>query len=479
MLLSLTLLVTAPAVAAEVVWLSPPDDMTRALVAEEAGSTLGALTPLELRAAASAWTQADQESYKRLDTVLQEVRSYETKFDGELVIMRDLAVPIANIQVVRDETDRGKLYGALAYQGFAVNRYFDTSLSDDDQAEPYRLDLNGLAIEKPWFDAVALDPERAVTPYDIAEAPQRVQYGKVREMVKSALPASLVPQGLPDGSSLVVDGRATQVGASGNIKLVPGRHLVHIVKGDEILARWDIRLEPGASVEAQVTLTDEIWTSFLEGLGEGGEVPAEVRPCIDALGGEVWIARPAEDLTIYRVTVEGIQTVELERPRSADTNEGDGLSFAVAGTTGWFYDGNFYRDNPAAGRSPGTVNSGAVGIITELALDMGPIRMGAGLHAQYTLGSSHFATYGDGGATTRLRPFPHLLVGIPLVQLTLGYQFPHHPAVGGNLVIPVGDPFELRGFGTALIPLNKPRTTGQTYKPWVAGSAGVSLGLRI
>jgi len=484
MLLSLGLtflLAPQSSLAAEVVWLSPPDDMTRAFVAEQAGASLGALTSLDLRSAATAWTPADQAAYNTLDTVLQEVRTYETKFDGELVIMRDLAGPIAAIGVVRDETDRSKLYAALAYQGFAVNRYFDTALGEDDQAEPYRMDLNGLAIEKPWFDAVALDPDRSVTPYDIAEAPQRVQYGKVQEMVKNSLPASLAPAGLPEGSELVIDGRETEVGAAGNIKLVPGRHLIHVQTDDAILARWDLTLASGDSVDAEVPLTDAIWTGFLDGLAQdGASVPAELHASIDALGGEVWVGIPGDELAVYKVTTAGVEALELERPRNPnDPAPEGGFSFAVAGTTGWFYDGNFYRDNPSAGANTGTVNSGALGLITEGVMDFGMLRIGAGMHTQFTLGSNHFSTYAADAKTTRFRPYPHVLIGHRNVQATFGFQFPHHPAVGGNLIIPVGEPFELRGFSTLLIPLKKTRANGTEYAPWVAGSAGVSLGLRI
>ena len=200
MLMSLWLAMALPAHSAEVVWLAPPDDEQAAYVAEQADAQQPHLNAIGLRAAATAWSDQDRDAFTTLDTVLQDVRSYETKFDGELVIMRDLADPIADIQLVRDESERGKLYAALAYQGFAVNRYFDTALAEDEQAAPYREELNGVTIERPWHDAVALDPDRNVTPYDIAEAPQRVNYGKVQEIVRDALPASLVPIGIPEGA---------------------------------------------------------------------------------------------------------------------------------------------------------------------------------------------------------------------------------------------------------------------------------------
>jgi hypothetical protein len=110
---------------------------------------------------------------------------------------------------------------------------------------------------------------------------------------------------------------------------------------------------------------------------------------------------------------------------------------------------------------------------------MGALRLGAGLHTQFTLGSSHVSRYGVDGNQTRLRPYAHVLAGIRFVQATLGYQFPHHAAVGGNLVLPIGDPLELRSFGTFLIPISKTRPSGGRYEPWSAGTAGIALGLRI
>jgi hypothetical protein len=481
MLLSLALAVCLipNAQGAEVVWLSPPDDALSAHVAEVAGAQGLPLGALELRSAATHWSDIDQQDYSALDAVLRDVRAYETKFDGELVIMRDLAGPIADISLVRDDIARGKLYAALAYQGFAVNRYFNDALASDEQAAPYRAQINGVAIELPWYDAVAIDPERSVTPYDIAEAPQRVNYGRVNEIVRGALPASLTPVNLPEGSELIVDGRPTRIGPAGNVKLPPGRHLVHVQKDEFVLARWDLRLEPGEVTEAAVMLTDEIWMAFLSGLTDGGEVPPALHPSIQALGGEVWIARPGAELTVYSATSDGLTVVDVPAPVDPDVPEAREFSIGVAGTTGWFYDGNFYLDNPASGHSVATVNAGAVGLLAEGVMDVGALRVGAGLHTQLTLGSSHVSRYGKDGSQTRLRPYAHLLAGIPFLQATVGYQFPHHAAAGGNLILPIGDPLEIRSFGTFLIPISKARPSGERYQPWNAGTAGIALGLRI
>ena len=66
--------------------------------------------------------------------------------------MRDLQGPIDAISLVRGDEDRDALFAALAYQGFAVNRYFDTALADDPTAEPYRASWDGWVVERPWLD---------------------------------------------------------------------------------------------------------------------------------------------------------------------------------------------------------------------------------------------------------------------------------------------------------------------------------------
>jgi len=475
----LLLTAASPAGAAEVVWLETPDDELRAFVAERAGATQRALVPLDLRAAGSAWTPADDEAYKRLEVALKEARTYETKLDGELLIMRDLAEPIAGITIVRDEADRTRLYAALAYQGFAVNRYYGSDLPEDADASAYRVDINGVVVESPWADAIALNPDREVSPYDIAEAPQRVAYSGVQKVLLGALPASVKPVDLPSGSRMVIDGRPTEVPASGNIKLTPGRHLISAQADGRILARWDVTVEPGQAVDARPDLTDEIWEAFLSDLDVGMEVPPPIAASIEALGGEVWLARPdpRKGVKILALTPQGATDRELERVATAETN--GGWSLAIGVHAGWFSSGDFYTQDPGT-EPPGRplVNAVAPGLDLDVAWDAGLLRLGTGADFVYTVGEDHVALYGDAGST---RTRPHIWVGGGLrwAMLTAGYQFPYHPALGTRASLPLGGGLEVRGHFVAGLPTSRTRSDQSSYDTLPTYNAAAGLALRL
>ena len=464
--------------ATEVVWLEPPSDADRDLVADQAGATRGPLEPIDLRAAATAWSDTDQQAYDALEAALADARTYEKKLDGELVIMRDLAAPLENITIIRNENDRSNVYAALAYQGFAVNRFFGEGLADDEQAAPYRVDLNGVVVERPWMDAVALDPEREVTPYDIAEAPQRVAYGKVAEVVNQALPASLSPSGLPDGAKLIVDGRETPVGPAGNIKLVPGRHLVHIALDGRVIARWAVDLSAGAAKEMGPELDDDAWMSFLSGLADGGEVPAGLAPALKAMGGEVWIARPSDkEPEVFAVRADGMSAVAIERPKPE--REGNRKVSLVLGVhSGWFYSGDFYKQRyDEVEHNDEAVNASSLSMLTVGELGSGILAISAGVQTWYTLGEDHFALVDD--KRYRVRPYFHLGMGLKYLQVTGGYLLPYHPAAGARAAIPLVGPLELHGSGILGFKGTLDREDSDTnYKSEMIRSVQGGLGLR-
>lgn len=473
-------LVAGEAGAAEVLWLAPGSAADRARVAAAAGASSEAVDAAEVRTAATAWTEADEEAYANLERALAEARTYETRLDGELVIMRDLDGPVAAVGAVRDEADRGRLFAALAYQGFAVDRFFGDDLAAAAEAEPYRALLNDVAVERPWRDAVALDPERAVTAYEIAEAPQRVAYGAVQTLVTDALPASITPRGLPEGGQLVVDGRPAAVGPSGNVKLPPGRHLLHVLLSDRIAARWDVTLASGASAEVQVPLDDATWTSFVSELAPGGSVPEPVAACVRAIGGALWVVSPGDDgLRVLEVTPGGVEAVALEDPPPTDIvrSSSDGVVFGAGLLGGWLSSGDFYTQDPGAvPRERGTVNATTLGLYLDIDGEVGPLVFGGGVDALLPLGADHIALTGEG--STRLRAYPHLEVGVRYAVATVGYLLPYHPGAGAELRLPLG-PAEVRLHGLVGLPRQGTRSDDTTYDYLpvyaVLGGAGVRL----
>lgn len=477
----LTLLL-APAEAAEVVWLAPADAAVADRVGAAAGAKRGALDPLSLRAAASDWGPADDDASRRLEQALRDVRAFETRLDGELVIMADLAGPISSVRLLRGDADRSALFSALAYQGFAVDRFFEGNLARDERAAPYRTDLDGVVVETPWMDAVAIDPERQVTPYDIAEAPQRIAYGEVQAVVSKALPARVAPKDLPAGARLVVDGRPVEAAANGAISLVPGRHLAHVEKDGHVLAQWDVRLAPGERRDLEVALTDaemEAWVATFS-TGMPGPVPADLQPSVDALGGEVWVALPraGKEPLVWKVGKSGATPVSMA-PEREPRDEG-GWTVAVSAGGGWLSSGDFYLQDPAVvPQTVGSVNAGSVAVGASFGRDLGPLRASVGADVLTTLGEHHVARYG--ADDTRFRPYPYVGFGHRYAVVTAGWAFPHHPTFGLRASVPLVGSAELQGGGWYGLGLEQQRADGTTwdalpiYAAW--GGVGWRFGL--
>ena len=465
--------------AAEVVWLSPPSAEDAARLGDYAGARGGPLTPLDLQVTGVDVGPADAAAYERLAAALVQVRAYETRLDGELLIMEELAAPIGAVGVVRNANDRAALFAALAYQGFAVDRYFADDLGVDDRAAAYRITVDGAAIPKPWTDAVALDPERDVTPYDIAEAPQRVRYNQRRASVARQLPARLVPVDLPAGASIVVDGRVTPVGPTGTISVVPGRHLVHVEIGGRVAARFDVRLGVGDKAELTVPISNALidgWTQALVA-GQSPATPPALAPAIAALGG-VWIATPGpEGPVAWSIGPDGPSAVAFPKDVGPDA-ESDG-SIAVGLSSGWLSTGDFYTQDPV--NTPNTaaaVNAATVGGGASFDLDFGAARVGFGVDVAVTLGADHVALFGPDGRT-RLRTTPWVGVGIKPVGLVFGWTFPHHPAGGLRLAIPLGHSgLELRGLALAGLGLTRDRAGAESYQGSALYAANAGVGWR-
>jgi hypothetical protein len=457
----------AMAEAAEVVWLEPPSDDERLRVAQAASAEGPALEPVDFLAAATRWTPADDLALANLGTAVEQARVYESQLDGEILILRDLTGPIAAVTALRDENGRGRLFSALAYQGFAANRLYGDTLATAPEATPYRVELDGVVWEKPWVDAVALEPDREATPYDIAEAPQRVAFTKLRSAVSALLPATLTPTDLPADVTVTVDGRLAPAGASGNLKVRPGRHLVHLERQGRIVARWDVRVGPGDDVPISVPMSDLAWDTFVSSLAEGQPVPESVKPLVRALGGEVVFAEPGSAGPVaFHVTETEIRVLPIAPPAAAaappeEQPDKADLLVSVGALGGWFSSGDFYLQAPDdTPRTKDAVNAAAAGLWLSADVKITLVTLGAGVDLLVPFGEDHVALTGDD--TTRVRPIPHVAAGIRYVQATAGFLFPYHPAVGGRVRVPLG-PLEVRLVGWAGLPGEPERDDGTTY----------------
>lgn len=487
---SLLGLLTTPAQAGEVVWLdAAPSPADVALVAAQAGDDDGRwLTADAFRAAAWDVGPDDRAAWQTLSNALQEVRAFETRLDGELLIMRELQRPLQAITVVPDEDARDQLYAALAYQGFAVDRFFADALATEARAADFRTALPSGVAPSPWVDAIALDPERKPTPYEIAEAPQRVRFNEVRDRVLAELlPGLLVVEGgLPEGSTLVVDGRETPLDATGQTRLMAGRHLAHVARDGHFLARFDVRIDAGGETVVRMPLADagfERWVSDVRA-GNAQFVPAGLEPSLEALGDDVHIAWTDDKgrLQVVRVDGTALTPVKVEAARvvssGGDTDRDVEIQVGVGVGGGWFSSGDFYLQDPAnVPRTVAAVNSGTVQLAVDVGAEIGLFRVSAIADTAATLGANHVAFYGDDGRT-RIRPDVSLGVGVRWVQATAGYLFPHHPTVGGRVTIPVYEGLEVLGYGRVGLPVTLARADGTEWTGAPVYQAWLGVGYR-
>jgi hypothetical protein len=465
------------AYAAEVVWLTPPTPEDQAIVAAAAGARDAPLSTLKLRSAASAASADDDQAFADLAEVLSDVRAFETKLDGELLILRDLETPLRALTVLRNAVDRDAMFNALVYQGFAANRFWGEALGTDPEAAAWRVEMRGLAVERPWRDAAALNPDAEVTAYQIAEAPQRIAYDGVRTTVGGALPASLAVSGLADDVALVIDGSERAPGPSGNVKVPPGRHFVHVEHDGVILDRWTVVADSGEQIRIDAEADGRLWRDWLDGLTADADIPAPVSAAIEALGGEVWIAAgTGRDLKVFQVTPEAITPKDVDALVRGEPAESGISGWGTLGV-GWLSSGNFYTDNAVdAPHSRATVNALSPSLAIGGDLDIGWFRAALGAELILPIGAHHTVPTVDGAS--RVRPQLQASVGIRPVQLIAGYMFPHHPVVGAQAGWTVG-PLELRGSYSVGLPGTPARSDGSTWDRLETHRAGIAVGARI
>lgn len=467
----------AVATATEVVWLEEPEQAEQIIVATAAGATGPPLTPLELRAAATRWSEVDEENLRALSIALSAARAYESTLDGELLILRDLQPLTAKVTALRDDADRNVLYMALLYQGFAVNRYFGSKLGSDANAEPFRK-LVTRFVEAPWYHAAALEPTRSATNYEIGESPQRTVYEKVRQKLVSLAPATLTPAGLPGTARLIVDGRPTDINPQGQVKVRPGRHILHAEIDGHIVERWDIDATSGTDVPLLPLVDDLLWTRFLA--DPAGEPLAEpIIELVAAMGGEVWLATP--NGPIWSITSTAVTLIDPSSFRAGrSTSLAPWLHRLSAGPlAGWLTSADFYAQAPrTVPRTVSSVNALAIGGWAEISFAVGPLNAGSGLDFLVPTGENHVAF--SGKQRLRPRPIPYAAFGFGPVDVSAGWLFPYHPAVGLHLtqsLLPSGH-LVVRGAGWRGFPLAPHRANGSIWQgaPIYTLTGGLGVG---
>ncbi len=467
-------LLVSTALAAEVVWIGDASQEDIDRVRKAAGTSRPPLTPEQFIDSAAASGPADDEAYLALEKTLERVRGLEDRLDGEVIIMHDLDAAVSDISVVRNDRNRDRVYAALTYEGFAVNRYFADDLATDEAAAPYRHVFGSTVLVAAWVDAAAMASEREVTPYEIAQASHRAAFRSVQEGLVGLARATLDVHETPAGATLYLDGQKALVGSDRTIAVLPGRHWIHAVRRDTIAARWSIDVEPGVTDVLRWPDTEAAWNTLVAGLGTLVATPSGLADALARHGGEVWVARSSpRSIEVWRVTETVIAPVALARQKPTEHTPDDLFTLSVGG--GWFYSPDFYLEDPIhTDRTVASVNAGALAVGALWRHALGPMRLGAGVDLLDTLGDAHVAFYG-GDQTTALRPHPFAFVGYEQVGVTGGFLFPHHVAVGARGAWNVGGPISLTAHGVLGIGLDQAREDASDFEPARIATAWVTV----
>lgn len=468
--------------AAEVVWLEPPSEADAARVAAFAGAERGPLSPAAFRAVLTKRTKDDRSAIEGLVIARQAAKEHESVLDGELKILAGLEAPLQEITLLADADDREVVVSALLYQGFAVDRFWGSTLGEDPGAAPWRITIDDAVVERPWLDAYAIAPLRPPTARDISEAPQRDRFEELRSTLAKATRARVLAPDLPAGAVLVVDGQQTEVDDLTVLELVPGQHWFHVELNGHVVARHKVRLSPGQRFQVELPVPQEVWDDLLRHLRTGERrLPGAVRPAIEAMDGEVWFAEKlGDDIRAWKVTPEGAESVEISGAPPSLGGPGPIGNVSVAAWAGpvWLNSPDFRDQLSDPPEGAGVVNAIAPAVGLELAWDRDWLRYGLGIDLTLPLGEHHVALSAGGGY--RLRPTPYLLLGHPLVQASFGFLAPYHLVGGVEGAVPLGKgPLEIRAHARWGRPPPMVRADGTTWEGRSVTTLGVGLGARL
>ncbi|MEN0062803.1 MAG: hypothetical protein AAGA48_11680 [Myxococcota bacterium] len=434
--------------AADVVWIAPPGpgDVAQVALRSEVGRP--DLPLVMLRAAPTARTDADADAWQDLAAALESARKFESQLDGETLILQILEPAIGALTLVPDDVARGQLFTALAYQGFAVNRLYGDRLAEAPSAGPWRVEVAGTTVERPWAEAYAIAPEREITAYDVAEAPQRVAYAERRARFAEGLAGLVALPELGPRDTVFVDGRPAGPAPGGQLTLAPGRHWIHVQRQGVVIERYVANVQSGQRTELRASLAPGRLVEFGRTLQAGDAIPDDLRPFLDAMG-EVWLARPSESGVELLEVREGVLTSVIAPPAPPAEGTEDARWMISAGVLGgWFGSQDFYLQNPVeVDPTFAAVNAITTGGYLQGATAVGPVWIGAGVDLFVPLGAPAVAITGD--RAVRLRPVPHVAVGTSWLQGTVGVLFPYHVGVGARLQRALSERFEVRASGWA------------------------------
>jgi hypothetical protein len=393
------------------------------------------------------WTPLDEHAIRTLGEELISVRPLMHKFDGELEIMSRLETATSTVQIIRDADERHLLYVALAFEGFAVQRYFQAELGTDPAAEPYRVVVGDRVEVKAWVDAIALDPFHDPVRQDISEEPELAAFKETRDRLLYASRSRLIVDDVPPGATVVLDGDLTHgVDWAAGTPVPPGRHMLAVMTDGRIVAREVLRVGSGDTWRTHVppppAALDELHARLLAA-GEHAEIPEAMAIALRRLPPPVTLAIQRDDGPVmYRVDGSSARRVDAV-PTDADDARRVKLHADLRTWIGaaWVHDDDYYLLNQADG-APSTfpTSNGAAPILGASMMWPTPVdglQAGAGCDVVVPTGRWQYLPVGDRQSMVRLRAHPYAALGTSWAQGTVGIFTPWHIAVGGRLTLPL------------------------------------------
>ncbi len=451
--MSLILALTSLAWADRVYWTAPPKPAdTDALTRTLPSATVHPLDELVGGA-------ADAEGVRALATLRSElaaVRPLLAEFDGELQIMARLRKATADVTELRTPEDAELLWQALCFEGNAVQRYFGDRLGSEPAAAPYRTNLGPAVVVSAWVDAVALKGPASPIEADIPEKPQRLSYDGVRALMQAMPSAAFEVGRLADGSAVMLDGRVVDASPGSRTLLVPGRHFFTVKVGEVSLLHGDAALPDGATMKADAPFGPHERDDLLAQVGKpaGWKVPDAAMVPIAGAKEPVYLAVPGDGRPrLVRVDRGTAEAVALVAP--AKTTSPVALHAAIG--AGWLSSGDFFLQNVADGapHTADSVNAFTPAFSLEAEWWSGMFAASGGVSGQVATGDYHTLTSGD----TEVRTFvyPHVGLGLPWVQATVGPLLPWYLGVGLEGRVPVASGFEVTASAVYGAGLTQPR----------------------
>lgn len=443
--MSLTLLLVSLAYADRVYWLQPPTPADTDAVAR----TVPGAKAASLDTLVASPTDDGSAALDTLAAELAAVRPLLSEFDGELQIMARLQKATADVTRLRDEKDAQLLWEALLFQGNAVHRYFGDNLGKDPASVPYVRTIGPAVVVAAWADAVALGGAAAPPESVIPEKPQRLNYDGIRALISAMPSASLEVGRLAAGAELWLDGRRIGETPGARTLLVPGRHFLSVrVDGRELLA-GDTVLGGGSTMRAEAPF-GPVERAALEALlrkgGDGWTVPEAAMVPISGRNEPTYLGVPGGGRPkLWRVDRGVAEAVKLVSA-TAGAPAAPWAAHAAVGA-GWVSTGDFFLQNLDAGapQSVDTVNAFAPVLAGDVEVRSGWFAASLGAQLAVTTGDHHELPSGD--ASLRTFVYPHLGVGTPWVQATLGPLFPWYLGVGAKARVPVLNHLEVVASG--------------------------------